>query len=78
MALALLTTRPWEGSWQSHLGDRNVPAALHRSIIMTLYLSSPPSGCNPDSDPSPLSLSPGGGHRAVGINLAWYFNADTS
>ena len=24
---------------------------------MTLYLSSPPSGSNPDSDPSPLSLA---------------------
>ena len=35
-------------------------------------------GVQPDSDPSPLSLSPRGGHRAVGINLAWYFNADTS
>ena len=33
------------------------PAALHRSVL-TLYLSSPPSGCNPDSDSSPLSLSP--------------------
>ena len=32
------------------------PAALHRSIP-TLYLSSPPSGCNPDSDSSALSLS---------------------
>ena len=44
----LLTT----GSWELH------PAAHHRSIP-TLYLSSPPSGCNPDSDSSPLSLSPG-------------------
>ena len=32
------------------------PAAQHRSIS-TLYLSSPPSGCNPDSDSSPLSLA---------------------
>ena len=32
------------------------PAAYHRSIP-TLYLSSPPSGCNPDSDSSALSLS---------------------
>ena len=32
------------------------PAAYHRSIP-TLYLSSPPSGCNPDSDLSALSLS---------------------
>ena len=35
------------------------------------------SGCNPDSDSSPLSLSPEGGHREVGVNLARYFNADT-
>ncbi len=34
------------------------PAAHHKSIP-TLYLSSPPSGCSPDSDSSPLSLSPG-------------------
>jgi len=50
---------------------------LCRSIIIPLYLSSPPSGCNPDSDSSPLSLSPEGGHREVGVNLARYFNADT-
>ncbi len=51
---------------------------LCRSIIIPLYLSSPPSGCNPDSDSSPWSLSPVGGHGEFGVNLAWYFNADTS
>ena len=51
---------------------------LRRSIIITLYLSSPPSGCNPDSDLSPLSLSSGEGLREVEVNLAWNFNSGTS
>ena len=55
-ALALLVTRSWMRDYASLSRWLIRPAAQHRSIP-TLYLSSPPSGCNPDSDSSALSLS---------------------
>ena len=91
--LALLTTRSWDShpggffaplrSLGATARGRTYPAStlslwLHRSIIITLHLSSPPSGCNPDSDSSPLSLSSEEGLRAVVVNLAWNFNSGTS
>ena len=55
-ALALLVTRSWMRDYASLSRWLIRPAAQHRSIP-TLYLSSPPSGGNPDSDSSALSLS---------------------
>ena len=36
-----------------------------------MYLSSPPSGCNPDSDSSPLSLSPREGEVFARSESTW-------
>ena len=47
-----------DGSRADFDPDSTLGLWLRRSIIIPLYLSSPPSGCNPDSDSSPLSLVP--------------------